>query len=114
MQGRLRIDPLCMMHVVHRCADANISRIATTTSGAEMTPTDLAARRETTVSPSRRNFMALFAGASFALAGAAISGCSSWNMAAEPAKPKPKTMINGRQGGSGGGNMRKDPGSMRN
>jgi len=55
--------------------------------------------------------MALFAGASLALAGAALAGCS--NMRADPAKPRPKTHINGRQGGSGGGNMRKDPGSMR-
>lgn len=58
--------------------------------------------------------MTLFAGASLALAGAALSGCASWNMAADPAQPRPKTYINGRQGGSGGGNMRKDPGSMRN
>ena len=67
-----------------------------------MTHTNLDSRIDTSVSSNRRKFMTLFAGASLALA-----GCSSWDMRADPAKPRPKTHITGRQGGSGG-NMRKD------
>jgi hypothetical protein len=77
-----------------------------------MTPTDLDPRIDVSVSSNRRKFMTLFAGASLALVGTALTGCSSWDMRADQAKPRPKTYINGRQGGSGG-NMRKDPGAMR-
>lgn len=73
-----------------------------------MIPTDLDSRIDRSMSSNRRKFMSLFAGASLALAGSAVAGCSNWDMRADPAKPRPKTYINGRQGGSGG-NMRKDP-----
>lgn len=77
-----------------------------------MTHTDLGAHTGASdsvagVSPNRRAFMTLFTGASLALVAGAVAGCSSWDMRADPAKPRPKTYINGRQGGSGG-NMRKD------
>jgi hypothetical protein len=73
-----------------------------------MTSTNPDLAVDTSASPNRRKFMTLFAGASLAVAGAALSGCSGWDMRADPAKSRPKTHINGRQGGSGG-NMRKDP-----
>jgi hypothetical protein len=68
---------------------------------------DIDPRTDISASSNRRGFMTLFAGASLALAGAALTGCSGWDMRADPAKSRPKTYINGRQGGSGG-NMRKD------
>ncbi|HWA49933.1 MAG TPA: hypothetical protein VG742_16795 [Dongiaceae bacterium] len=51
--------------------------------------------------------MTLLTGASLALAAGAVAGCSGWDMRAAPAKPRPKTYIIGRQGGSGGGDARK-------
>lgn len=63
-------------------------------------PSDLSAA---SIQSNRRAFMTLFAGASVALAGAAVTGCSDWDMRADPPKKKPKTMIIGRGSGPGGG-----------
>lgn len=68
-----------------------------------MSHTDLDNTSGEFASSNRRTFMTLFAGASLALTGAALAGCSDWDMRADPPKPKPKTMIIGRQSGPGGG-----------
>lgn len=71
--------------------------------GLAMNHSETRARSDTSVSSDRRKFMSLFAGASLALAGTAITGCSDMDLRADPPKPKPKTMIIGRQSGPGGG-----------
>jgi hypothetical protein len=91
------------MHVVHGFADANIPGTAIVFSETTMTEIDAYSRSPISASSNRRAFMSLFAGASLALAGAALAGCGNMDMRADPQKPKPKTMINGRGSGPGGG-----------